>query len=194
MKVTLDQIALPGGHVVLVGHLPQHLGLKSEDFEALWGLHPEEFRSIRMHGRWVDLPRWQQAYGRDYQFSGQTSTAMALPSLLQPYVSLAQTCIDDKLNGVLVNWYDGGLGHYIGPHRDKTKQLVPGSPIVGFSLGEQRKMRFRPVGGEGYVDVEQPSAGVLVIPWETNRAWKHEVPKSRKAVGRRVSLTVRAFR
>jgi hypothetical protein len=42
------------------------------------------------------------------------------------------------LNGLLLNWYDGP-GHYIGPHNDKTGDLIPDAPIVTISFGETRK-------------------------------------------------------
>jgi hypothetical protein len=34
---------------------------------------------------------------------------------------------------------------------------------------------------------------VVVLPLATNARWKHEVPASKRLVGRRISVTLRAF-
>jgi hypothetical protein len=31
------------------------------------------------------------------------------------------------------------------------------------------------------------------MPYDTNLAWKHQVPKAAKRLGRRISVTLRAF-
>jgi hypothetical protein len=38
--------------------------------------------------------------------------------------------IDWQLNGLLLNWYDAGDGHYIGPHRDGIVGLMVSRPIA----------------------------------------------------------------
>ena len=73
-----------------------------------------------MHGRPVQTPRWQQAYGADYHYTGQTNAALPVPKSLEPVRDLARRAIDERLNGLLLNWYDGKLGHYIGPHHDSV--------------------------------------------------------------------------
>ena len=63
---------------------------------------------------------------------------------LLPVLEWSRSEIHDGLNGVLLNWYDGTLGHYIGKHRDSTTNMVSGTPIVTVSLGEARVFRLRP--------------------------------------------------
>lgn len=93
------------------------------------------------------------------------------------------------------DWYDGQLGHYIGKHRDSTKNMVHGAPIVTISSGEQRTFRLRPWKGAAGSQHDFPAADgtVFVMPYETNLAWTHEVPKSARCTGRRISVTLRAF-
>jgi hypothetical protein len=43
------------------------------------------------------------------------------------------------------------------------------------------------------MDISLPNGSVIVIPWETNPAWTHSVPASRRFQGRRISVTLRAF-
>lgn len=180
-------------HTFRSARLPQSLVVSGEAFERLWDLHPATFHAIVMVGRPVETPRWQQAYGRDYCYTGQVNTALAVPDLLEGYRSWAVAEVDPRLNGLLLNWYDGEQGHYIGPHHDSTKGMCPGAPIVTVSLGEERIFRFRHPKTRATVDTPVGAGSVVVVPFETNLAWKHEVPRFARWKGRRISITLRAF-
>jgi len=65
-----------------------------------------------------------------YQYTGRVNRALPTPKLLEPLLSWAKQAIDEQLNGILVNWYEGKLGHYIGKHRDSLVGLVKDAPIV----------------------------------------------------------------
>ncbi len=164
-----------------------------EEFEALWRLHPEKSNEILIHGRMVPIPRWRQAFGRHYHFSGTVNEALPVPDLLAPYLAWVRDAIDARLNGLLLNWYASDRGHYIGAHRDSREGLVAGSPIVTISLGDTRTFRLRPLKEKGFVDFEASHGTVFVMPWETNLGVKHEVPHTARAKGRRISITARAF-
>src|ERR1041385_4446909 len=129
---------LDPAHCLWVGRLPDGLVPGAVAFDALWQMHPEEFYEIKMYGRLIKTPRWQQAFGEDYHYTGRVNKAIAIPPLLAPLLNWSRENIDLNLNGLLLNWYDGRLGHYIGPHRDSVANLVPGTPIVTISLGEER--------------------------------------------------------
>ncbi|MGF1526247.1 MAG: hypothetical protein ACFCBW_05580 [Candidatus Competibacterales bacterium] len=66
-----------------------------------------------------------------------------MPAELKPYLAWATSTVDGRPNGLLFNGYDAALGHYVGPHRDNPRDLLPGTPIVTVSLGSPRLMRFR---------------------------------------------------
>jgi alkylated DNA repair dioxygenase AlkB len=187
---------LGDGCAFFSGHLPSCLLPDTETFDKLWANHPAEYHVISIHGRQVPTPRWQQAYGMDYHYTGQINRARSVPDSLEDYLRWAKTTVDERLNGMLLNWYDGELGHYIGRHRDSTKNMVVGAPIVTISLGEERIFRLRPwppVRGSRRLDFRARNGTVFVMPFETNLAWTHEVPASKRAAGRRISVTLRAF-
>lgn len=184
---------LGGGLTFFTGVLPPTLCFGPAAFEALWRLHPPECHEILMHGRAVKTPRWQQAFGMDYRYTGRVNRALPIPPLLDPLLAWARALIDVRLNSLLVNWYDGSLGHYMGRHRDSIGEMVKGAPIVTVSLGEERVFRLRPYRGEGRRDFPARDGTVFVMPYETNRAWAHEVPRARKSQGRRISVTFRGF-
>jgi alkylated DNA repair dioxygenase AlkB len=177
----------------LTGTLPQELQLSEQEFEDLWHLHPAEFHEIKMHGRLVKTPRWQQAYGMDYHYTGRTNQALPVPSPLEPLLAWVKEQIDIRLNGLLLNWYDGTQGHYIGKHRDSRVNMIEGAPIVTISFGEERIFRLRPWGKPGQMDFRTTHGSLFIMPYETNLAWTHEVPHFRKYTGRRISVTFRAF-
>lgn len=188
-----EAVALGGEHQIWRGQLPAELRLDDRGFEDLWALHPDDFHQIKIHGRSVSTPRWQQAYGMDYQYTGSVNRALDVPAMLEPYLAWCRESFDHRLNGLLLNWYDAGLAHYIGKHRDSTANMLPGAPIVTISFGEQRVFRLRPWRQSGFVDVALPDGAVIVMPQETNQAWTHEVPHRQSYSGRRISLTVRGF-
>jgi alkylated DNA repair dioxygenase AlkB len=187
--------ALGEGCLFYTGRLPADLAWDDNTFEAAWVLHPETRPIIRMVGKDVAIPRWQQAYGRDYYFSRQNSSAAPVPPLFAPLLEWAKEVVDPRLNGLLLNWY-AGPGHYIGPHNDEERALAEGAPIVTISFGETRIFRLTRKGPDGRTtarDIEATPGSVFVLPRETNRAWKHAVPKKARYRGRRISVTVRAF-
>jgi alkylated DNA repair dioxygenase AlkB len=181
---------LGDGLTFLAGEVPTELTWDAQRFEQAWALYPAERPVITMVGKQVAIPRWQQAFGHDYRFSNQTSVAAAVPALLDPLRAWCRQAIDPRLNGLLLNWYEGP-GHYIGAHHDSTTGLVPGTPIVTLSFGETRT--FRLIRGRQKRDFAAPNGTAFVLPYDTNLAWKHLVPKSARYHGRRISVTLRAF-
>ena len=176
-----------------VATLPVDLLPDRAMLERLWKLHPTTYHRIWMHGRQVDTPRFQQAYGADYHYTGSTNRALPIPDELASLHAWCSAAIDARLNGLLLNWYDAALGHYIGRHRDSTKNMCKGTPIVTLSLGEERIFRLRPWRGTGRRDFPAPHGTVFVMSQATNLAWTHEVPHLRRDRGRRISITWRAF-
>jgi alkylated DNA repair dioxygenase AlkB len=184
---------LDSTHRFYTGSLPGDLLPGSKQFDVLWALHPPAPPLILIHGREVPAPRFQQAFGHDYRFSGRVSEALPVRPELEPFLTWARRAIDPGLNGLLVNWYEPGLGHYIGAHRDKTKGLIVGAPIVTISLGGARDFRLRPWKGKGFRGFPATDGSVFVLPYDSNAAWTHEVPHAARHTGRRISVTLRAF-
>jgi alkylated DNA repair dioxygenase AlkB len=188
-----QQHQLSDEHTLHNSVLPDALRFSGPAFEKLWRLHPDEYHEIKIHGRAVKTPRWQQAYGADYYYTGRGNKALPVPPLLQPLLDWSRGVVAKELNGLLLNWYDGSKGHYIGKHRDSITNMVTGSPIVTISFGEERTFRLRPWRQTGFQDFPARDSTVFVMPYDTNLAWTHEVPMRAKRQGRRISVTIRAF-
>lgn len=192
-ELLFDRVLLSAEHEIFISQLIPEFNWGYEKFMQLWNKHPEQFHIVKMHGKEIPTPRWQQAYGKNYRYTGSQNNALPIEDVLQPFLDWSRENIDAQLNGLLLNWYDGTKGHYIGPHRDDSRDLIPDTPIVTVSLGEERIFRLRPYQGTGYKDLTLRNGEVLIIPWQTNQYWTHEVPRFRKYQGKRISITLRAF-
>ena len=162
-------------------------------FDQFWSLRPKEPHQVLAPFQgYVDTPRRQAAFGANYGFAGQVLLAEPTPPSLIPYRDWARLHIDPRINGLLLNWYQGPE-EYIGPHNDEDQDLFVGSRIITVAFGEDRKLRMRPNGGKGFVDIPFSHGTFIVIPLYVNQHWKHEIPKSTKYTGRRISITMRSF-
>ncbi|KST66368.1 hypothetical protein BC008_26225 [Mastigocoleus testarum BC008] len=179
---------------ITTGTIPADLIPDSTRFKELWSLHPDEYSEIVIHGKHVKVPRWNRAYEKDYPFSNQIAIAHDVPESLKSYLEWVQQEIDPRINGLFVNWHDGSLSHYHGKHRDSTKGLIPQTPIITISLGEERVFRMRPYPkGNLIKDFVLRNGDFIIIPWRTNQHWTHEIPKFAKYKNHRISVTMRAF-
>ena len=185
--------ALDAQHSLWRGRLPDRVLPNAQQFDQLWALHPEDHNEIKIHGRTIKTPRWEQAYNKPYCYSGVTHSALPVPKQVRPIWNWVKETIDPRLNGILLTWYDGQLGHYIGKHRDSTQKMIWGAPIVTISLGQPRVFRLRPWQGKGFQDFPTDHGVVFIRPYGTNLAWTHEVPASQKLQGRRIAIAFRAF-
>lgn len=175
--------------------LPAELLWDESTFETVWALRPRERHRVKMIGKLVELPRDQQAYGATYKYTGSENRALPIPAVLKPLLEWTQEQIAPQLNGLLLNWYQGP-SDYIGPHHDSTRGLIPETPIVTISFGEPRTFRltqWRQKKKIAQHDFTTSPGRVFVMPWPTNKAWKHEVVKRAGYNGRRISVTLRAF-
>src|SRR4051794_11463939 len=92
---------------VCMGSLP--IGLIPDDvlLERLFAMRPVERQFVRIRGPLVAIPRRQATYGADYSFAGIVLHAVRTPSILKPFRDWARKEIDHRMNGLLLNWYDG---------------------------------------------------------------------------------------
>ncbi len=169
------------------------------NFDELWAQHPAERRSIKMAGKEVLMPRYTENYGVDYYFSGTLFRAAPIPECYTPIINkLQQMVVDDEgeslLNNILVNWYADG-NHYIGPHTDREKQLYKDSPILTLSLGATRTFKMVSKTDNGYArEIKINDRDLLIMGGTTQATHLHTIPKTKKAIGGRISITMRCFK
>lgn len=173
---------------------------RKDNFDELWNLHPEEKHQIRIHGKLIPVPRFQQSYLRDYTFSGTVSKSLDLPEEFQPYLRWANKQGYGKFNQVLINWYETGA-NYISKHADSERQLVPDSPIMTITLtgeGLPRTFRVRRKDTSKIIqDFETHHGMVIVMGGKCQKECTHEIVKTTgsksEKMAPRISITLRIF-
>lgn len=176
--------------------LPPATQLNLEEFEIMWESRPIEHGTVKIGGRIIDVPRWQKSYGRTYYFSGQSHTAEPVPnnSFLEELQDWVNAREPYPYQQVLINWYDSAQGHYISAHSDNEGQLIPGSSIYSFSYGEERDFVVKGKQNDYRLVLPMPHNSLLIMGGEMQKYYTHAVPKRAKLHGRRINVTLRAFR
>lgn len=150
---------------------------------------------IRIRGREVASPRLSAWYGdpeAHYSYSGLSlSPRPWLPVILELKTAVEAVC-RAPFNSVLLNLYRDGADS-MGWHSDDEPELGERPVIASLSLGATRRFRLRhrrrrdlePVA----IDLENGS--LLIMAGDTQRCWKHQLPKSKRVAEPRVNLTFR---
>ncbi|HYE89711.1 MAG TPA: alpha-ketoglutarate-dependent dioxygenase AlkB, partial [Terriglobales bacterium] len=90
-----------------------------------------------------------------------------------------------------LNFYRDGRDS-VAPHNDHLDEIAPGYPIVLLSLGATRRMTIRAKEAPRRVfQVDLAGGSLLTMSYETQLHYTHGVPKTREAVGPRISLAFR---
>jgi len=191
------KITLPHGDswVWVFPTIPEDIRIDDSTFERLWNSHPEKKGEGIIMGRTVEFPRWQQSYGQGYSFTGMHHSALPITD---PYMTqlLEWVCTHsgEPYKQILVNWYSDG-NHYIGPHSDDERQLVPGSSIYSFSYGQERDFVIKSKDGTYRNVITMPNNSLLIMGGDMQKYYKHSVPKRAlsKCADKRINITFRLF-
>ena len=198
----LQPLAANGEGDVLPGatlrFAPQWLDRAQADalFAALRESVPWETHRIRMFGREVDSPRlscWIGDADAAYAYSGTRFEPHPWPAALAEVRASLSTELDNPFNSVLANRYRDGRD-YMGWHSDNESALGSRPLIASVSLGATRrfvlKHRQEPA---RKLEVQLPHGSLLVMAGETQRNYKHALPRTARPTGERINLTFRSI-
>jgi alkylated DNA repair dioxygenase AlkB len=189
----LEPIHLPGADLRFD---PAWLGAGAADalFTALLTAIPWETHRIRLFGREVDSPRlscWIGDPGAAYTYSGTRFEPRPWPQALAPVRTRLSAELGVGFNSVLANLYRDGRDS-MGWHSDAEAELGPLPVIASLSLGAARrfalKSRDDPAMGLAFA---LPPGSLLVMAGETQRRYRHALPRTARPVGARINLTFR---
>ena len=94
-------------------------------------------------------------------------------------------------NSVGLNLYRDGHDS-VAPHNDTLRELVAGEPIALVSHGSTRRMTIRSKTlPRRVLDVDLEPGSLLVMSYQTQRAYDHAIPKTPEPVGPRISAAFR---
>ncbi len=159
---------------------------------------PWQTQQVKIWGKSVPQPRliaWYGEPGVTYSYSGIVLTPLVWTKTIYELKKHVELVADHSFNSVLLNYYRDHRDS-MGLHSDDEPELGPRPTIASLSLGEERRfqLKHRHRKSEPPVSIPLPSGSLLVIRGDTQRHWKHGIPKQRRPCGPRVNLTFRTIR
>ena len=163
---------------------------------TLLGEAPWRQDEITLFGKTFPQPRLTALYGnngKSYTYSGIQMRPMAFPSFMLDIKQRVEEASQHNFTTCLLNLYRDGNDSN-GWHADNEKELGKNPVIASVSLGTPRVFhikhrrdkvqRYRLTLGHG---------SLLVMAGPMQHHWLHQVPKSRKPLGKRINLTFRTI-
>ena len=153
-----------------------------------------EVHRIRLFGREVDSPRlscWIGDEGAGYRYSGVRFTPRPWPLVLLPVRERLQRELAAPFNSVLANRYRSGRDA-MGWHSDDEPELGATPLIASLSLGATRRFALKNKRDPANrLTLDLPHGSLLLMAGDTQRHYRHALPRTTRVVGERINLTFR---
>ena len=166
-------------------------------FEELTNAVPWKQDRIKFYGKEHPVPRLHQWYGDPgltYKWSGITMHPEPWSPVVQRVRAKVEEVAQSQFNTVLLNLYRDG-NDSVSWHADDEPELGLSPVIASVSLGAEREFLMRHNQQEtlGLADkaIPLPHGSLLLMAGETQRHWRHSVPKRKSVRGSRINLTFR---
>jgi len=183
-----------GNHVCLV---PDFLSCEEGNrlFQVINRKAKWQQQEIRIYGKNHAVPRltaWHGDHDAIYRYSGIENIPHPWFCELVELRRRIQGYTRSRFNSVLLNLYRNG-NDSMGRHSDDEPELGDKQVIASISLGATRRLIFHPQSSEnrGSIRVNLDHCSLVVMSGNTQRDWKHSIPKTGKPVGPRINLTYR---
>jgi len=156
---------------------------------------PWRRQSVTLFGKTHPQPRlicWMGDPGCAYLYSGTRWEPEPWHPLVDALRTRAEALSGARFNAVLLNLYRDGADS-MGFHADDEPELGERPVIASLSLGAERTMLLRHRHDRAQATQRLPLADgdLLVMRGDTQRNWRHAIPKTRRPVGPRLNLTFR---
>ncbi len=190
-----ESLAIDGAEIVLWRHV--EFGDDKQLLERLIKETPWRQDRITLWGKSYLQPRllaWYGDAGTAYSYSGITLVAEPWSELLLSIKSKVETLSGSTFNSVLVNYYRDQRDS-MGFHADDEQELGENPVIASVSFGEERRFVLK---HKRRKDLDRlvlplPSSSLLLMAGETQKNWKHGIPKETRPRGPRINLTFRTI-
>jgi len=158
-------------------------------------------QEIQLFGRRVMQPRlvaWYGDPGAVYAYSGLALSPLPWHPVLRELKIMLEAGAGGRFNAVLANAYRDGRDS-MGWHSDDEPELGPEPLIASVSLGAERRFLVRPRsrpagGGSRSQGIALGHGSLLLMRGESQRRYRHALPRTRKPTGLRINLTYRWVR
>ncbi len=187
-----DNISIPDGELV---YRPNFFSPEKSNQLYLHLLDHIHWRSdkIRIFGKVHDVPRLQAWYGDEgarYSYSNIDLEPLPwTPELLEVKERIEEVS-QGTYNSVLLNLYRNGRDSN-GWHSDNEKELGDSPEIASLSLGQERVFHMKHKTLSLKKRFLLADGSLLIMRGETQKYWKHQIPKSAREMSPRINLTFR---
>ena len=153
-------------------------------FAELRGVVPWRSETRMMYDREVEVPRLLGSFRLDPPSPATPAAILDARQRVVDHLGVPFTAVG-------LNLYRDGRDS-VAPHNDHLDELRKGFPIALLSLGAARRMTIREKAApRRSMHIELASGSLLVMDYATQIHYDHGVPKTRDAVGERISLAFR---
>ena len=179
----VDRVTLPQPDGQLLQRLITEISWRSEEV-AMWGRKVPQPR----------LTAWYGEAGASYAYSGIRLDPLPWTPLLLDLKSCVEQTAGSTFNSVLLNYYRDHEDS-IGFHSDNEPELGERPVIASLSLGQERTfiLKHKALRHLEPVRLRLASGSLLLMRGDTQRCWRHGIPKESRACGPRVNLTFRTI-
>lgn len=158
---------------------------------------PWEQHRLRLFGREMAAPRlscWVGDADAVYTYSRVRFEPRPWSPLLSALRRGVAEMAAADFNSVLCNLYRNG-NDAMGWHSDDEAELGPQPMIASLSLGATRRFRLRHKrDAQARLEIELPSGSVLLMGGDTQRHYRHDLPRALRVRAARLNLTFRQIR
>lgn len=149
---------------------------------------------ITIFGKTYKQPRLTALYANNkepYSYSNITMTPHEFTKELLDIKSKVETVINTDFTTCLLNKYRNGQDSN-GWHADNEKELGINPIIASISFGAERLFKLKHRQDKSLKkDLILQHGSLLIMKGETQHHWLHQIPKTKKVVGKRINLTFR---
>jgi alkylated DNA repair dioxygenase AlkB len=157
---------------------------------------PWQQAQITLFGRTLPTPRlscWMGDADAVYRYSNTAFVPVPWQANVLDLKRRLEDVTGARFNSVLLNYYRNGQDA-MGWHSDDEPELGAQPVIASVSLGGVRRFLIRPRSGGPSSCIELAHGSLLLMQGDTQKNFKHCLPRTAKAVGPRINLTFRKVR
>ncbi|WP_010522061.1 alpha-ketoglutarate-dependent dioxygenase AlkB family protein [Aquimarina agarivorans] len=150
--------------------------------------------NIKLFGKTYPQPRLTHLFANNnlpYSYSNITMYPTEFTSSLLALKNDVEVITSNKFTTCLANLYRNGQDSN-GWHADNEKELGERPIIASISLGASRWFHLKHrTKKELKQKIELTHGSLLLMQGNTQKYWLHQIPKTKKPVGKRINLTFR---
>ena len=166
-------------------------------FDKLYHEIPWQQDAITVFGKTHPQPRLTALFGNEGKPYSYSNIVMQ-PHTWNPLLTFIKNEIEEECHEyfttVLLNLYRDGKDSN-GWHADNEKELGRNPVIASVSFGAERSFHLQHNSiADAKLKITLGNGSLLLMKGETQHFWKHQIPKTSKAVNPRINLTFRIIK